>query len=724
MATLAAFQAADALARTRDATLNANVAAFGNGTAVLVATSALYSALVDLREGAVAGVAFDLEDIHDVYDALAASAAAITAQRGIFSALQIAAANAPSLLNLTNLATAERLLIALYAIDTSVQRLAHLTVETAALGPVLGDIPAIDAAVAAAYLAATNATAFSSELAATVVIADQASVGAEGARAAVVAEINAQILAGGNAAAIAALTAFNAADALATVREATLEAISRAATSGTVVATATAASSAALLDLREGVVAGAGFDAEDFADFAAAVTASASATAAQQAIVNNLAIAATNSPSALNAANLATAERLLTALQAVDANVRALIDPASIAAIDAALAGANLAASNAVAFNLELTITVAIAAQASAGADAAVTAFALALAIPATGAPLIVDGDGGTPTEGSVLTVDTAAIVDANGVGAFSFQWQVAPVGTAANGVWTDIAGATAASFTPAEAQVNQILRVVVSFTDGLGAVEQLTSIATDGVGDLFVGGDGNDAPLLTAFDDIASGGDGDDTLDGLAGNDRLSGDAGADTINGGAGADYLTGGAGGDTIDTGAADDNLQDIILYTLAADFDPGDVINNFDATGATTEIDRVAFGGDLNTLFDDVTNDDIIAFVSGDGVDGGNTAVDLNTTAEALYLSGNNGEGVTNANLGSANAVRNEFNAEFALTAADGESTLLVINDTDGNSAAIWQFLQNGGGEINADELTLIGIVNANATVTVDNFAFVV
>ena len=51
----------------------------------------------------------------------------------------------------------------------------------------------------------------------------------------------------------------------------------------------------------------------------------------------------------------------------------------------------------------------------------------------------------------------------------------------------------------------------------------------------------------------------------------------------------------------------------------------------------------------------------------------------------------------ANLDSAAAVSTEFNAEFALTAANGEATLLVINDTNANSAAVWQWIQAGGGE---------------------------
>src|SRR3546814_18490123 len=61
---------------------------------------------------------------------------------------------------------------------------------------------------------------------------------------------------------------------------------------------------------------------------------------------------------------------------------------------------------------------------------------------PATGQPVISDL---TPREGLQLTVNTAAIADANGLGAFGYQWQQSIDG----GTWGKIAGATAATFTP-----------------------------------------------------------------------------------------------------------------------------------------------------------------------------------------------------------------------------------------------------------------------------------
>jgi len=147
----------------------------------------------------------------------------------------------------------------------------------------------------------------------------------------------------------------------------------------------------------------------------------------------------------------------------------------------------------------------------------------ISLNAPATGTPAISDL---TPLAGSALTVSTAGIADADGLGAFSYRWESA---TTAAGPWTAIAGATLASFTPAAAQVGSLLRAVVSFTDGGGTLEQLTTAATGVVASNFVGTAGNDSFVGTAGDDVAAG---------LAGNDTFTGGAGNDSLNGGDGID------------------------------------------------------------------------------------------------------------------------------------------------------------------------------------------
>ena len=142
-----------------------------------------------------------------------------------------------------------------------------------------------------------------------------------------------------------------------------------------------------------------------------------------------------------------------------------------------------------------------------------------------------------TPTEGMAVTVNADAIIDLNGFGPnpMAFQWQAS---SDSGLTWVDIAGATNTTFTPAQAQVGQLLRVLASYTDAMGYAETVISAATEVVGDNIRG---------TADPD---------TLTGTAGADIISALAGADTIFGGAGADTILGGRGNDVISAGDGDD------------------------------------------------------------------------------------------------------------------------------------------------------------------------
>ncbi len=89
----------------------------------------------------------------------------------------------------------------------------------------------------------------------------------------------------------------------------------------------------------------------------------------------------------------------------------------------------------------------------------------------ATGAPTVT----GTPRVGEVLTADASAIMDADGLGTFAYQW-VRVDGDSETNIGTD-----ASTYTLVDADADNRIRVEVSFTDGEGNAERpLSSAVTD----------------------------------------------------------------------------------------------------------------------------------------------------------------------------------------------------------------------------------------------------
>ena len=84
-------------------------------------------------------------------------------------------------------------------------------------------------------------------------------------------------------------------------------------------------------------------------------------------------------------------------------------------------------------------------------------------------------------TQGATLTAVTDDIADADGLGTFSYQWQ---------GNDNDIDSATSDTFVLTQDQVGQTITVKVSYTDGGGTAETLTSAPTNAVTNT------NDAPV------------------------------------------------------------------------------------------------------------------------------------------------------------------------------------------------------------------------------------
>jgi hypothetical protein len=77
----------------------------------------------------------------------------------------------------------------------------------------------------------------------------------------------------------------------------------------------------------------------------------------------------------------------------------------------------------------------------------------------------------GTASEGEVVTANTSALADADGLGTLIYQWK-------ADG--TDITGATASTYTLTQNEGSKAVTVAVSFIDGFGFNEAVVSEATD----------------------------------------------------------------------------------------------------------------------------------------------------------------------------------------------------------------------------------------------------
>ncbi|MBK5401209.1 heme peroxidase [Pseudomonas sp. TH39(2020)] len=346
-----------------------------------------------------------------------------------------------------------------------------------------------------------------------------------------------------------------------------------------------------------------------------------------------------------------------------------------------------------------------------------------------TGALLISDT---TPDQGQVLTALTGGIADPDGLGTFSFQWQQ---GVGAS--FTNINGATAATFTPGAAQVNLQLRVIVRYTDGFGTLESVTSAATAAVvvqgvvlqgnalantltgtagNDVLLGLGGNDTLNGLAGIDQLFGGTGNDILNGGDDNDVLNGEDGNDILNGGLGADAMNGGAGNDTFVVDNVGDSVTEALgggtdlvqtsltnyllganvenlTYTGAGNFTgtgnalantiTGGVGNDFLNGGAGA--DRLVGGAGNDTYVVDAAAD-VVVEVAGGGTDTVQTSL-------ASYTLGANVENLTYTGVG--NFVGNGNGLNNVITGGVGNDTL---NGGDGNDI----LTGNGGNDtLNGD-----------------------
>ena len=93
---------------------------------------------------------------------------------------------------------------------------------------------------------------------------------------------------------------------------------------------------------------------------------------------------------------------------------------------------------------------------------------------PVGGVSLV--GAGGTPLQGQTISVNSADLSDADGLGTLSYQWK-------ANNVV--IANALASSFAPTQTEVGKTISVVVTYSDGHGTIEQVSSAASNAIGNV-----------------------------------------------------------------------------------------------------------------------------------------------------------------------------------------------------------------------------------------------
>lgn len=220
-----------------------------------------------------------------------------------------------------------------------------------------------------------------------------------------------------------------------------------------------------------------------------------------------------------------------------------------------------------------------------------------------------------------------------------------------------------------------------------LGATDQVVSINGSANSAVQSGFENVDLSSYTGFGAVVTGSTGANTIVGTGS---------ADQINGGNGADFISGLGGNDSIDlaetTAAADTVIFSATFATNGTDtitgFGTGDKI---DLNAMTTTSSYVTTAGTTQNVF------------SGTG----SQAIEIG--ANALYV-------LTGAAAGTADTASN---AATAITAAANwtnasNGTLAYFVVIDNNSSSVFSYLEAGGSEVVAAELTYMGTIDAVLT----------
>jgi Ca2+-binding RTX toxin-like protein len=336
-----------------------------------------------------------------------------------------------------------------------------------------------------------------------------------------------------------------------------------------------------------------------------------------------------------------------------------------------------------------------------------------------TGAPVLTQL---RPQEAEPLSVLNGTIADADGIvnGSITVQWQQA---ASAAGPFANIPGATTRPFTPTQAQVGQVLRAILSFTDGDGHSESVPSAASGIVGDVFDGGAGADTFNGTGGRDLATGGGGNDTLSGGVEDDVIRGQAGIDVIDGGAGIDTLTGGADDDAVNGGDGDDIIRvgaddgfDSVNGGAGVDQILATAANTVIGLSSITAVESINGGGNAGVIVRgtdaaNVFNFSAVTLTGVTRVEGGNGADTITGSIGDDTLNGDNGadtisggQGVDTIRGDAGPDVLNGNQGADDITGGDGDDVIDGGNGADTINGNAGNDTINGG---NGDDTINVG-----------------
>jgi hypothetical protein len=336
---------------------------------------------------------------------------------------------------------------------------------------------------------------------------------------------------------------------------------------------------------------------------------------------------------------------------------------------------------------------------------------------------VIVMGEQKNGVELSVLST----LADTDGLGQFSYQWMSGD---------TPINNETNPTYKLTLGDVGERISVEVSYIDGYGTREVITSADTAAIQSSYITGsviDSKDSKVtgteksdtlsgstktvaysITALagNDVVSGNDSNDTLDGGKGDDKLSGGKGNDKLIGSDGNDTLKGGTGADTMQGGdgndyyfvddakdvvtesnknaklGGNDTIETTISYTLAKNIEnlilAGE--QKINATGNEFANQITGNFGD-NVLKGEAGNDDILGYKGadtlngGDGedvLDGGDGADVINGDVGDDFLTGGESSDTLNGGDGEDVAIFNSTRTDYEINSntVDGNVELTV------------------------------------------------